>query len=154
MNANTGVAMESKETVGSEMEMAGVMEKSKVMGGLESEMGAGTESEVDMEVGTDSKQTADLSRNIGMGSAIMTAGGDVGVDTQLTVAGTDTGDDTVAVVWTEVHTNVERFPSVCVAASEFSALANAQLGIAGMETETAEQSEVCTGTGTCMCSSE
>ena len=39
--------------------------------------------------------------------------------------GTDTGDEVVAVAWMEVCTIVERTLSVCVAASEFSALASA-----------------------------
>ena len=52
-----------------------------------------------------------------------------------TVAGTDTGDDVAAVAWTEVCTIVEMIPSACVAASEFSAPANAWLGITGTETE-------------------
>ena len=59
MDVNTQEAMESKMTVGSEMEMAGVMGKLKETAGLEAEMVAGMESGVDTEVGMDSKLTAD-----------------------------------------------------------------------------------------------
>ena len=48
-------------TAGSEMEMAGVMGKSREMVGSEAEMVPGTESGADTEVGMDSKSTADRS---------------------------------------------------------------------------------------------
>ena len=61
-DANTQEATESKMTVGSEMETAGVMGKSKETAGLKAETVAGTESGADSEVGTDSESTADRSR--------------------------------------------------------------------------------------------
>ena len=81
-DANTGVAMELKVTAGSETETAGATENLRVTVGSEVGMVA------DMEIGTDSKLRVDTSGNIsmavgaevGVGSAIMTAGGDVGVD--------------------------------------------------------------------------
>ena len=50
VDANTGVAMESKARVGSEMETVGAAEKSKVMAVLEVEMVGGTEVRVDTDV--------------------------------------------------------------------------------------------------------
>ena len=74
--------MELKVMAGSAMETAGATEKLRVTVGSEVGMVA------DMEMGTDSKSRVDMSGNIsvavgaevGVGSAIMTAGGDVGVD--------------------------------------------------------------------------
>ena len=87
---NTQEATESKMTVGSEMETAGVMGKLKETVGLEVEMVVGMESGVDNEVGMDSKSRSDRSRavagaEVSMGSAIMTAGGDAGADMRLMV---------------------------------------------------------------------
>ena len=59
---NTREATESRMTVGSETETAGVMGKSKETVDSEAEMVSGTESGVDTEVGMDSKSTADRSR--------------------------------------------------------------------------------------------
>ena len=113
MNVNMGVATESKMMVGSETEMAGVMEKLKVKSGLEAGMVVGMESGVDTEVGTNSKSMVDMSGNISAGSAIMTIGGDAGVDTQSMVAGTNTRDNAAAVAGVEVHTIAEGILSVC-----------------------------------------
>ena len=127
-------------TVGSEMEMAGVMGKLKETAGSEVEMVAGTESGVDTEVGTDLKSTADRSGAVAgakasTGSVIATAGGDAGVDMRSMVAGTTTGDGAMAVVGVRVGLIAEMILSACAVASEFSALVNVWLGIAGMETE-------------------
>ena len=82
---NTREATESKMMVGLEMEMAGVMGKSKETAGSEAETVAGTESGVDTEVGTDSESIADRSRpvveaKVSARCAIATAGGDAGAD--------------------------------------------------------------------------
>ena len=138
-----GVAMELKMMAGSEMEMAGVTGKLKETAGSEVETVVGMEGGVDTKVGTDSKLTVDMSRNIGgvpgakasVGSTMVSAVADVGVETGSMAAGTDTGDDAVAVARVEVCMIAERIPSACVVASEFSALANVRLGITGMEME-------------------
>ena len=84
-DANTWSATESKMMAGSEMEMVGVMGKSKETAGSEVEMVVGAESRVDTEVGMDSESTADQSGAVAGAEAsarcaIVTGGGDVGVD--------------------------------------------------------------------------
>ena len=103
MDANTREATESKMTVGSEIEMVGVTGKLKETPGSEAEMVVGTESGVDTEVGMDLESTADQSGVVAgaeasVRCAIVTTGGDVGVDLRLMVVGTTTGDKAVAVV--------------------------------------------------------
>ena len=66
MDTNTGVATESKVRVGLEMETAGVTEKLEVMVGSEAETVGGMEIGVDTDVQTDSEQTVDLSRTVGV----------------------------------------------------------------------------------------
>ena len=139
-DANTLEATESKMTVGSEMEMAGVTGKLKETAGSEAEMVAGTESGADTDAGMDSELTADRS-GAGAGAeasvrcAIMIGGGDVGADLRSMVAGNATGDEAAAVGWMEVHTISETIPSAFAAASKFAAAANAWLGSARTETE-------------------
>ena len=130
------VAMESKVTVGSETETVGVMEKSEMMVGLEVETVAGTESGVNMEVGTDLKSV--VGAEVGVGSVMVSAAADVGAETGLIVVGTDTRDDLVVVAGVEACTSVEMIPSACVAVSEFLAPANVQLRIVGMGMEMPE----------------
>ena len=65
-----------------------------------------------------------------MGSAIMTAGGDAGVDMRSMVVGTTMGDDVVVVARVQVGMIVEMIPSACVAV-------NARLGITRTEMERA-----------------
>ena len=82
---NTREAMESKMTVGSEMEMAGVIGKSKETADLEVETMVGTESGLDTEAGMDLELTVDRSREVAGAEAstrctIVTMGGDVGAD--------------------------------------------------------------------------
>ena len=67
--------------------------------------------------------------------AIVTGGGDAGVDLRSTVVGTATGDEAVAVAWTEVRTISETIPLAFVAVSEFAAATNAWLRSAGTKTE-------------------
>ena len=59
MDANTWEAMEPKMTAGLEMEMAGVMGKSKEMAGSEAETVAGTESGADTDAEMDSESRVD-----------------------------------------------------------------------------------------------
>ena len=140
---NMGVATESKMMVGSEMETAGVMGKSKETVGLEVETVVGMEGGVDTKVGTDLKLTVDMSGNIGgvvgaeasAGSAMASMVADAGVETGLMAVDTDTRDDAVVAARVEVCMIVERIPSVCVTASEFLAPADVWLGIARMEME-------------------
>ena len=85
VDANTWEAMESKMTVGSEMETAGVTGKSKETAGSEVETVAGTESGADTDAGMDSELTADQSGVVAGAEAsarcaIMTGGGDAGAD--------------------------------------------------------------------------
>ena len=125
VDVNTWEAMESKMTVGSESESAGAMGKSKETSGSEAEMVVGMESGVDTEVGMDLKSTANQSRagagaKASTGSAIVTAGGDAGVDMQ----------SMVVVAGVRVGLIVDTIPSACV-------VANAWLAIAGTETEQA-----------------
>ena len=133
MDANTREAMESKMTAGSEMEMVGVMGKSKETAGSEAETVAGTQSGADTEVGTDLESTADQSR-VGAGAevstrcAIATSGGDAGADLRSMVAGTVTRDDAASVTKVRIGPIAETILLACVAA-------NAQLGIARAETE-------------------
>ena len=123
-------------TVGSEIETAGIMGKSKETAGSEAEMVAGTESGVDIEVGMDSESTADQS-GAGVGAAasarcaIATGGGDAGADLRSMVAGTATGDCAAVVMVVRVRLIAETIPS----ASDFAVPANARLGIAGTEME-------------------
>ena len=87
---------------GSEMEMAGVMGKSKETAGSEAETVAGMGSGVDTAAGMDLESTVDQSGAV-VGAeasakcAMVTGGGDVGADMQLMVAGTATGDEAAAV---------------------------------------------------------
>ena len=122
-DTNMGVATELKLKVGSEMGTMAATEKSRVTVGLEVEMAgvtekleatAGLESGVDMEVQTDSEWTGDLSRAVGvvvgaevcMESAIVTAGGDAGVDTRSMAAGTCAGGDSDPAAEVQVETIV------------------------------------------------
>ena len=100
----------------------------------------GMESGVDNEVGTDSKSTADQSRAVAgaeasVRCAIITARGDARADMRSMVAGTATGDNAVVVAKARVGLIVEMISSVCAAVSKFAMVANARLGIAGMEME-------------------
>ena len=58
----------------------------------------------------------------------MTGGGDAGADLRSTVAGTTTGDDVASVTKVRIGPIAETIPLACV-------VANARLGIAGVETE-------------------
>ena len=60
-DANMGVATQSKMMAGSEMEMGGVMGKSKETVGSEVETVVDMEGGVDMKAGMDSKSTVDTS---------------------------------------------------------------------------------------------
>ena len=122
------------------MEMAGVMGKSKETASLEAEMVAGMESGVDTDAGMDLESTADQSRavagaEVSARCTITTGGGDVGADLRSMVAGTTTGDDAASVAKVRVGLIAEMIPSACAVVSEFAALTNARLRIAGVETE-------------------
>ena len=130
---NTQEAVESKMTAGLEMEMAGVMGKSKETTGSEAETVVGTESGGDTEAGMDLESRVDRSRVLAGAEAsarcaIATGGGFVGADLRLTVAATVTGDDAAVVTNGRVSPIAETIPLACVAA-------NVRLGIAGAETE-------------------
>ena len=145
-DVNMEVAIELKVRVGLETEMVKVREKSEVTVGLEAETVMGTESGVDMKVGTNLKLMVDTSGNIslaagakaGVGCVVVSAAADAGVEMGLMVVGTDNEDDVVVVAGVEVCMIVEMIPSACVVVSELSVPANAQLGIVGMGRETAE----------------
>ena len=115
------------------METAGVMGKSKETTGSEAETVVGTESGADTDAGMDSESRVGWSgvvvgAEVSMRCAIATGGGDVGADLQSTVAGTTTRDDAAAVTNGQVSSIAEMIPLVC-------AVANVQLGIAGVEME-------------------
>ena len=129
-DANMGVATQSKMMAG--LEMGGIMGKSKETVGSEVETVVDMEGGVDMKAGMDSKSTVDTSGNIGgaagaevsTGSTMVGTAADAGAEMGSMVAGTDTGDDVVVAARVEVCMILERIPSVCAAASEFSVLAN------------------------------
>ena len=113
---NTWEATESKTMAGSEMEMVGVMGKSKETVSLEAETVVGMECGVDTEVGTNLKSTADQSRavvgaKVSARCATMTARGNAGVDLRSMVVGTATRDDAVAVAKVQVGLIAEMIPS-------------------------------------------
>ena len=77
--------------------------------------------------------------------AIVTGGGDAGVDLRSVVVGTVTGDNVAAVAKVRVGSIAEMIPLECAAASEFAAAANAGLRSARTETEQVGSSEMYTG---------
>ena len=109
VDANTGVATESKVKVGSETGMMEATEKSRATVGLEAEMAGGMECGVNTEGGPDSKLMINVSRDIGraagaevgVGSAMASTAADAGAETWSIMVGTGTRDDVTAGV--EVH---------------------------------------------------
>ena len=85
----------------------------------------------------DSEWTVDLSgtvsmvvgAKVGVGSAIVTAGGDVGGDTRLMVAGTCASGNADLAVEVQAETLVGSVLSPCVVVSEVSALVEVQHGV-------------------------
>ena len=102
---NMEMAMESKVMVGLAMEMAGVMEKSKMTAGSEAETVVGTETGVDTDVGMGSKSMVDTSGNVGVaagaeagvGSVMVSTGANAGAEMGLMAVGTCAGVDAEAV---------------------------------------------------------
>ena len=135
-DANTREATESKMMAGSEMETAGVTGKLKETADSEAETMAETESGADTDARMDSESRVDRSGVVAGAEAstrfaIASGGGDAGADLRSTVACTATEDDAAAVANGRVSPIAETIPLACTAA-------NAQLGIAGTETERVE----------------